>query len=76
MEYLTKEWYIAWRRAGVSRGLRPDPLAEQFNESHYKEVYDEELRRYMVAFRTSGYVKNDTFSTCEKKKNKILYFQA
>lgn len=50
MKYLTKEWYIAWRRAGISRGLRPDPLAEQFSEAHYKKVYDEELRRYIASF--------------------------
>lgn len=50
MKYLTKEWYIAWRRAGISRGLRPDPLAEQFREAHYKKVYDEELRRYIASF--------------------------
>lgn len=50
MKYLTKEWYIAWRRAGISRGLRPDPLAEQFREAHHKKVYDEELRRYIASF--------------------------
>ena len=50
MKYLTKEWYMAWRRAGISRGLRLDSLAEQFSETHYKEMYDEELRRYIASF--------------------------
>ena len=30
MKYLTKDWYYAWRRAEISKWLRPDPLAEQF----------------------------------------------
>ena len=50
MKYLTKDWYYAWRREGISKWLRPDPLAEQFNEAHYKEVFDEELRRNIASF--------------------------
>ena len=30
MKYLTKDWYYAWRRAEISKWLRPDPLTEQF----------------------------------------------
>lgn len=50
MKYLTKDWYYAWRRAGISKWLRPDPLAEKFSEAHYKEKYDEELRRHIASF--------------------------
>lgn len=50
MRYLTKEWYYDWRRAGISKGLRLDPLAAQFSEVHYKEMFDEELRQYIASF--------------------------
>lgn len=50
MKYLTKEWYYIWRRGGIAKWVRLDPLAEQFSESHYKEVFDEELKQYISSF--------------------------
>lgn len=50
MKYLTKEWYYIWRRGGIAKWVRLDPLADQFSESHYKEVFDEELRQYISSF--------------------------
>lgn len=50
MKYLTKEWYYIWRRGGIAKWVRLDPLAEQFSESRYKEVFDEELRQYISSF--------------------------
>ncbi len=52
MKYLTREWYVKARLAYIDGSVRCSKLAERFNESFYKTVYNNRLKNFDHSERT------------------------
>lgn len=52
MKYLTREWYVKARLAYIDGSVRCSKLAERFNESFYKTVYNNRLKNFDHIERT------------------------